>query len=97
MPDPTPAPSDGALIIAELRADLAAARAVDPAGKPGWRTTEFWGHAVTQLLGALIIAYGMWRGSDVLIEVGALLTGGSQVGYALARAVVKRAPAAPVP
>lgn len=60
-----------------------------PAVKPGWKTTEFWSHALVTVTGLLITAGVLTPGSKydkILGLVAALLSSG---GYNLVRGWVK--------
>ena len=84
-------PTDLAQIKAAAVAEWQAANTIGAGDKPGWKTSEFWTHLLTQLVGGAIVAWGMYKSNDMLIAVGGVITGGSQLGYALARTLVKRA------
>jgi hypothetical protein len=93
------AQTDGAALRAEIEAQLRAALAKDAAGKPGWKTSEFWLALVGKAFGIAVGAYGMAHGHTTLVELSMALVGGSQITYTLARVMAKRAgvalPAAP--
>lgn len=61
--------------------------------KSGVKTSEFWTSLITQLLGVLITAFGLYKGSDGLVAFGGILTGSGGGAYALSRASVKKASA----
>lgn len=61
-------------------------------GRPGWRTTEFWLAALTNVLAVLVV---IWPhtfnrvGPDQVRAVALAIAGGVNSAYAIARAIVK--------
>ena len=58
-------------------------------GKPGHTTTEFYGTLLVHVVGLLLVAYGMFKGSDGLAEFGAILMGVTQGSYNVGRSMEK--------
>lgn len=77
-----------------VRAELAAAMAVDASGKPGWKSTEFWTHLVVLILGGALIIYGLSHDANVAMEMGTALVGVDSAAYKIARGMAKAPPKA---
>lgn len=59
------------------------------ATKPGVKTTEFWKSIGVHIIATLVIAYGMWKGSDGIAQFGAVLMAITQGSYNIGRAFEK--------
>lgn len=62
---------------------------IKTSGKPGVKTSEFWLTLVVKLVAILLIAYGMWKGSDGLVEFGGVVMALSSGAYAVGRSIEK--------
>ena len=60
-------------------------------GKPGVKTSEFWKSLAVHLVGTIITAYGMWKGSEGAIAVGGIVLGLANHGYSTSRGMAKKA------
>lgn len=58
--------------------------------KPGVKTTEFYLSALAMVLGVVLIVLGVLKTNERLIEIGAILSGVSNVSYGIARGLAKR-------
>ena len=58
---------------------------VDGESKPGWKTTEFWGKVVVQI----IILVNSMQGADVDPQMAVAAIAGVEAVYALSRSLVK--------
>lgn len=64
--------------------------------RPGWKTSEFWGHVLLSALGLLVLL-GIIHVSDpnadaILRGIGLATIGGSQGTYAISRGNAKKGP-----
>lgn len=62
---------------------------VEPKTKKGIKTSEFWKSVIVQVVAIMIIAYGMNKGSDGIVEFGSILMGLVQGSYNIGRALEK--------
>ncbi len=69
--------------------DLTAKVGVVAETKPGFKSTEFWKSIAVHVVAVAIIAYGMHKGSDGLVQFGTILMGITQGTYNLSRAIAK--------
>ncbi len=66
----------------------------------GMKSSEFAKSAMTFVVGLVLLYWGIKTSNQELIEYGALLTGGANLAYAIARGLAKMGntvPAIPVP
>ena len=57
--------------------------------KPGYKTTEFWKSTVVHFVALFVIAFGMWKGSDGIVQFGTILMGITQGTYNIGRSIEK--------
>lgn len=58
--------------------------------KPGTKTTEFWQSIIVGAIALLVMAFGMWKGSDGVVGFGSILMGMSQGAYSVSRGLAKQ-------
>lgn len=58
-------------------------------GKPGKTTTEFWTSILVQAGALLVVAVGLYKGNDMLVGFGSLLSGLTQGTYNVGRSMEK--------
>jgi len=68
---------------------LEAEVAVVAKSKPGFKTTEFWKSLAVHVIALAVIAYGMQKGSDGIVQFGTILIGITQGTYNIGRSMAK--------
>jgi len=58
--------------------------------KPGVKTTEFWKSIAVHLVALMVIAFGIFKGSDGLVGFGSILMGLTQGSYNIGRSMAKK-------
>jgi len=86
MPDTTP---DPALKTVSVTTSSDGTTSTTTAS-PGSRSSEFVLTIATTVIGALMMAYGAWKGNDSMVMLGGSMSGISTTGYSLSRGLAKR-------